>query len=496
MIRFRLLAPAVFAAVVMLSGSALAYVCHPMAPGTRTLTLSGSVQSVLVHGTKAEFLVGDARSCSRVAWSTADGTTTSSRAATCTSRSTQAARLAVAVDRRGRPVLVEGNRAVPLPAFARSATVADGIALVEATHPDSGVFAVRLRDGAFTYLGPEGHGFAPYIDSRGALFHDGESKRLLAAGKTVAMYVPRQNIVRGFRKTIQPLVTGGAIRGFSMDGLRVAVAVADRARHCDRVLYWNVAWRPVQRISAPSGPTCVAMGQTHIDTVSNGGFRAEWLATSRDGVRLIAGSPRCQEWVIRRLAAGQRLAAVAGNGATLAYATTAHDSSIVGVVSNRWRARQIGTGRGAVLALAADRAHVAALWRDGTVRVWTVRGALIARLHVGAARALAIERDRLAVLRGRQLVLYNLTGSRSIRSFSVPGATGVDLQYGIAAFRRGREAVILDTATGRTAVVGRAPRTLLGVQIEGPGLAYSWTSARRGFARFVPTIQLDRALQR
>jgi hypothetical protein len=53
---------------------------------------------------------------------------------------------------------------------------------------------------------------------------------------------------------------------------------------------------------------------------------------------------------------------------------------------------------------------------------------------------------------------------------------------------------VLDTVTGRTAVVGQAPKALLGVQIEGPGLAYAWTTARSGVARFLTTAQLERAL--
>jgi hypothetical protein len=75
-------------------------------------------------------------------------------------------------------------------------------------------------------------------------------------------------------------------------------------------------------------------------------------------------------------------------------------------------------------------------------------------------------------------------------------ARGLDLQYGVAAFAVGRNATVLDTATGHVAVVGRAPRPLLGVQIEGPGLAYAWTTDRSGVARFVPTRQIERALGR
>ena len=49
-----------------------------------------------------------------------------------------------------------------------------------------GVYAVRLSDGLFGFLGPDGGGFAPRFDAQGGvLFHDGESKLALRQGKTV-----------------------------------------------------------------------------------------------------------------------------------------------------------------------------------------------------------------------------------------------------------------------------------------------------------------------
>lgn len=495
MVRVRLTALVVPLAAIVLAGSALAYVCHPLSAGARMLSLDGTVRSVAVHGGLAEFVVAGRHGCSRVTWSTASGATHRT-AAVCAVRSTQSSgrSVPVSVDRRGQPVLHAGGRLVPLPTFARSATEFGGIAIVDATRPDSGVFAVRLSDGAFTYLAPNGRGFTPRIDGRGVVLHDGENKRALRAGKTLAMFVPRRALVQGFAKTTAPMVSG-SIGGFSMDGLRVVLTVHDLGARCDRVLYWNVAWAPVQQISAPSGPTCLARGRTRLGAVAVGGFRAEWLAGSSNGTRLIAGSPLCQEWVVRRLA-GQRLAAVAADGATIAYATTMRGRTSVGIVGGNWRARQITSGSGSALALAADGTHVAVLWPNGTVEVRTIEGLRLATLHVGRGRAVALEGTRVAVLRGSRLDLYDLESHRRIGSFEARGAAGLDLQYGVAAFARGRDAVVLDTATGASAVVAHAPRSLLGVQIEGPGLAYAWTDATHGVARFVTTAEIDRALGR
>src|SRR5262249_19514341 len=159
------------------------------------------------------------------------------------------------------------------------------------------------------------------------VFHDGESKRALREGQTIVKFVPREAIAHAFARASTPILLGGAVNAISMDGLRVALAVRDRTGGCDRVLYWNVAWPPVQRISAPSGPTCApGVRGTSIGRLAIGGFRTEWLASSPRAVRLMAGSPRCQEWVVRRLEARtERLTAVAADGATIAYATSLHE---------------------------------------------------------------------------------------------------------------------------------------------------------------------------
>jgi hypothetical protein len=492
-VRFRLLALGVPLAAAALAGSALAYVCHPGAPGTRTLSLSGTVRSAAIRGHGVDLLVARAGACKRVSWSTATGAVLVAPGS-CVLRQPQVAGASVGVDGRGRPVLRYAGRVLPLPTFASAATVQGGLALVTATQPDGGVFAVRLRDGAFTFLGPNGRAFAPQLGHAGAVFHDGENKRALRSGRTIVKFVPRRGIARGFARTLAPLALGGPVQALSMDGLRVALAVGDRRGTCDRVLYWNVAWPPVQRISAPSGPTCLpGVRGTRIGAVAIGGFRAEWLASSPRGVRLIAGSPRCQEWVVRRLD-GQQLAAVAADGQTIAYATTMHGRTSVGIVTGGWRPRQIAAGAGAPL-LAADRMHVAVLWPDGTAEVRSVSGRLVARLQVGPARAVALEGQTFATLRGRSLDVYDLRTATRVRTIPVPaGAAGLDLQDGVAAYARGRDAVVVDTATGRSAVVGHAPRALVGVQIERPGLAFAWSTVRSGVARFVPIVKLLAAL--
>ena len=489
----RLLALAAPLAAAVLTGSALAYVCHPAAPGTRTLSLAGTVRAASLLGGRAELVVAARGGCRRVSWSTATGAVRT-RASSCAVRTPAAQSAGVAalgVDTRGRPVLRLAGRTLPLPADAKAVTVDHGLALVQTTRPDRGVFAVRLRDGAFTMLGPDGGGFAARLDTRGALYHDGESKRALRDRTTVVRFVPRQAILAGLARTTTPLTTGGAINAISMDGLRVALAVRDRTGVCDRVLYWNVAWPPVQRISAPAGPTCDAGARgTRIDALAIGGFRTEWVAAQGGAVRLIAGSPKCQEWVVLRLGRGG-LRALAADGSTVAYATRAG----VGVVTGSWRPRPIATGSGAPRAVTVDGSRVAILGSDGNVEIRTTGGALVARPHVGAAHAIALEAMRLVALRPGRLDVFDTRSGARIRSIVVAaGAHGLDVQDGVAALARGRYAVVVDLRSGRTAVVGAGPRPLVGVQIERPGLAYAWSTGRSGVARFVPAGRIDAAL--
>ncbi len=118
-------------------------------------------------------------------------------------------------------------------------------------------------------------------------------------------------------------------------------------------------------------------------------------------------------------------------------------------------------------------------------------------MHVGSARSIALEGNELVALRGTRLEAFDLARGTLRHSWPAPAAArDLDLQDGVAAFASGRTAVVLDTATGRTAVVGRGAGRLTGVQIEGPGLAFAWRSGQKGVARFLTTRRVDLALGR
>src|SRR5205085_6545199 len=103
------------------------------------------------------------------------------------------------------------------------------------------------------------------------------------------------------------------------------LAVAGGAGRCDRVVFWNIAWRSVEQVSEKVGPTCTPYGGSgRITDIALGGARAQWLTVYRGRPMLVAADAiGCQEWVIRRLSDLGRRISVAGLGAdgpTLAFA--------------------------------------------------------------------------------------------------------------------------------------------------------------------------------
>ncbi len=338
--------PVVLAIVVaagVFAGAAVAYVCHPSVAGTRMLTVHGSVVSLKARGAGFDLVLKGTGQCTKLSWNVATGASRSLSLGCPPPVRVQASSTpsALAAGAAGQRVVVQRGsgtapdllkvfgaggtpvRTLPLPARPETLQSSGGIAVFSAK--GAGVFAVRLSDGLYGYLGPNGGSFAPVLDGRGVLFHDGESKGALRDGNTVLEFVPRAAIAKIIARTAKPLVTGGPIRSISMDGPRVALAVGDTQGRCDRVLYWNVAWWPVQRISSTSGVTCMIRPHgMEIPRVAIGGFRSEWVTAEAGASRLIAGSPLCQEWVLGRFPEASQVTALAGDGATLVFAVTIH----------------------------------------------------------------------------------------------------------------------------------------------------------------------------
>jgi hypothetical protein len=368
----------------------------------------------------------------------------------------------------------------PLPVQPRSVSRLGNL-VVFAARGGGGLYAMRLDTGRFGLLGPLRASDVPQLTERGVFYQDNEFKRDTREGVVRLKFVPTAGILERIAVATRPIRTGDPISSLSMDGARVALAVTGRRETCDRVLYWNVAWPPVQRVSAPAGPTCAWRERTAIRNVAIGGFRAEWAAASAGETRIVWGSPLCREWVVRRLHAGDRLTALAADGSTLAFAVAGKHPSVAVVDGHR----ALDIARGTATQLAVSGRHIAVLWADGTVGVYGVRGRVQRVVDARGARAIALDGASLIVLGRRTLRTDG-------RTFRVPSAETVDVQDGIAVLAAGRTAYAVDLRNGRTATIGRGTTPLVGIQIERPGAAYAFGTQ----ARFVPTATLERLLGR
>jgi hypothetical protein len=476
---------------------ALAYLCHKDPPGTRAIAFRGVVDSYEAHGMHALIHLRTPSGCRTAVWNAKNGASLVRRDR-CTARA--AARQLAAAPAQDRAPRLRGW---PLPVRARTVAWRGEFAVFSGVG-SGGLYALRLRDGRFGVIGPNRSYDVPQLVRHGVFYQDDEFKREARRGIVRMKFVSNTGIASIIRRAQQPLTTRGRIAALSMDGPRVALAVANPNARCDRVLYWNVAWRPVQRISAPDGPTCAPRARTAISAVAVGGFRAVWLRSSGAEQALVAGSPLCQEWIVRRLSlgpGGDTVDALAADGSTLAFAITRHEresrgDSTVAVVSNRFRAVDIASGTGPPQTLAVDRSRIAIVRADGVAEIRDAHGALLDTLYLGRVDAVALRGDTLLAVKGTRLDQYLLSTGARVRSWHF-GATvlGIDVHYGIAVATTAHKVFAINVQSGRRALLGHAPARIVGAQIEAPGVAFAYNRAVRGVARFIPLAMVERELR-
>jgi hypothetical protein len=503
---------AVTAVGLAVAAPALAYLCHRDPAGTRVLFVHGSIDEYSAAGTRITFGLHGPQGCRTAVWDAKVGTVNELRS-TCARREPArllASRQQTTIEPGGpmRPPILNvwtSGRLThrwPLPAPARTLAVFGGVGVFSSAG-GGGLYGIRLADGHIGLIGPNRPADNPRLTRAGVFYQDDEFKQDRKQGIVRLKFVPSRGIAAIIDRAQRPLLTSGRIAGLSMDGPRVALAVADPSRVCDRVLYWNVAWRPVQRISAANGPTCVLGRHTVISRIAVGGFRAAWLRSSGSEQAIIAGSPRCQEWVIRRLRTGpggDTVSAVVGDGKVLSFAITRHQrelrgTSEIGVISGGFRAVDIASRAGVPENLAVDGRRVAILWDDGVVEIRGLRGRLLQKFELGSSHAIALSGGSLLALRDGRLDSYSLRSGERVAVWAVaPDVTALDVQYRVAILHSGRVVYGLDLDSGRSAVLGRAPSAIVDAQIEAAGLAYAYNVHSGGIGRFVPMAAVEQAL--
>jgi hypothetical protein len=291
-----------------------------------------------------------------------------------------------------------------------------------------------------------------------------------------------------------------------MDGQRVALAVTDPRGVCDRVLFWNVAWHYVSRLTSTTEATC-APGHAPggITRVALGGITAEWVTSYGDRSTLLAANIiACREWVISRLengAGGDHLGGIGADGGLLAYAVGRQERELRGqavlarVVGAGVRSEPVADGGGIPVAVSVDSRRIATLRQDGSVDVRGGDGALLRLIRPAAPRAIALRKELLTVVeRADRLDVFDIATGRRMRSIALPSGVGpaVDLHYGVAVVTAGSRVYGVDVNTGRVRVLAVAPAAVK-AQIEAPGVVYGFNRAGHGYLRFIPFSEVRSA---
>ena len=494
------------------SGDALR--CHPDLPGTRSLTVNGSVTGyAFANGRVAVHWVRTAKCAGTTVWNyTAAARATASSA--CNGTAAHATRVAAqrlvaaqgsrvvrvvlapaSVDRADRLVVLDRathRRVASWPLFERPTRVAlyGDIAILSAADRH-GLYALRITDGRIAMLGIAHAADRPVIGPQGVLYQDDLDLAMHRAQpdrvtlKLLSLAAVRRELARAGEQ-----IGTSRINAISMDGKRVAFAVHDPQGNCDKVLFWSIPWHFASRLTQRLGPTCLP---THasggITNVAIAGDRAVWTTQYGGRTRVLAASIiNCVEWVIARPVTGvERVSGLAGDGGVLAFAL---DRS-VGLVPGGWRSHEIARSNVQLAAISADSGRVAELGENGTVTVVSRGGRVEGRFFVGKARTIALRRNTVAVLRHGRLDVYETSSGRLAHSWNVPAnAKSVDLHYDIALLAAGRDVIAVNAATGRTARLLHAPGPVA-AQIEAPGAAVQFNVGVRGYLRFIPMSTIE-----
>jgi hypothetical protein len=486
---------------------AIAYVCHPDPAGTMAVTLHGQVVGYTLKGTSLVVAIRSRGACTTRSWSSEQESTTASVSCAAVAAAPRAAapkavRIVKPLGQIDRPdriaVLDPGGRVTrswPLPVRVRPHTlqVAGSLAAYSALG-GNGLWVTRLTDGRTTFVAPVRTGDRPRLTLGGIAYVDNVYKPMPANRPTVK-FVPTRSLYGELAQVGRPVYAGGAIRSFSMDGTRAALAVSGGPAGCDRVVFWNIPWRSVEQVSQKAGVTCAASGASRrITQVALGGARAQWM-TNQNGRAIIVAADDigCQEWVISRLPLrhGYSFAGIAADGSTLAFALGGRMHSSVGMVTGTYRSRDLYGATGTIRSLAADSAHTAVLWSDGRIDVRARNGSTLETYAAPTAASLGL-RGNVVVATTRTGRLDVYSAGRQVHSWPLPVGTRhpVDLQYGIAVVTAGNGVYGLNISTGRTAQLAWTP-SAPAAQIGSVGVAYKYGSV----AQLIPMSRVEAAVR-
>ena len=497
--------------------------CHPDLPGSRSVTVAGQVtgyrfagRGTLVASVQTKRCAGVARwnyraSAHATAAVVCRGANAGGSGATpqhfVAAQGDRLVRIVLAPDGVDRPDRLDvfargtGRRIASWPLIDRPARVVlfGGIAILSEAGRNP-LYALRISDGRIAMLGIARAGDRPIIGRDGVVYQDDLSEKThrLAPNRVTLKLLPLTTVERELSLADQQIQTHWRISAIGMDGRRVAFAVHDPTNRCDVVKFWTPPWHFVARVTHPSAATCLPHHQAGgVTNVATAGERLIWTTRYGNTTRVLAASTiGCKEWVVARPAAGAPVAALAGDGDVLAYALRGAGSAdrpgTVGLVdTGEWYGEVLSQSPAEIAGISVDSDQIATLYRTGTVTVMRENGDLVSSFAAGPARAVALRKNTLAVLRSGHLDVYRADTGLLTHSWAVPAnARSVDLQYGIAVIAAGGDVFALNVATGHTArllhVRGRAA-----AQIESPGAVVQFNVGGRGYLRFIPLSTIE-----
>jgi len=528
-------------------GSALAYVCHPDRPGTRSLNVKGRIDAYSMRGSRVA-IAFTARGCERVmTWyplalrasrshcRTDPGGTASQPTGSAAviepgntvaiyrgSRRVREYRLAalgppkkavlrgrslvvltagdLLADRPDRLTLYDARtgalvRNWPLPASASTLDVARGVALLATPN---GVYAVRLRDGVSAIVGVKHRGDDPQIEAPGVVYHD-DAGKTGRASPGVLKFVPFSVVGKELRPA-GPLHVPTKIGDFSLDGRTAIFVSRGSAGHCDRIGMWSIPWHfAITLMSEP--PFCPEHGSPGgIVSLALGGQYFEAVTTYGKTQTLVTSTiVRCVERVIARAsirAGGASVRSIAADGTTMAYGQgRTAGAGRVGFVSGL-TAHGATSSDSAPQQVSVFRDKVAVLRADGLVDLFAGQ-TLVGAYYPTGARAIALRGAQLVVLtRRRTIDVFSLSDGSLVHSWHVARGVSraIDVHFGVAVFTVGRRAFALRLSNGRIATLVKTPGAVA-AQIDDVGVVYRYNARGQGYLGFIPFSAVARKLR-
>ena len=309
------------------------------------------------------------------------------------------------------------------------------------------------------------------------------------------------------------------IEALAMDGSWLAYDVRGSTA-CNKLFAWNVQTGAGAVVSGKA--TCDADGTSTgagVREIAIAGPRIAWIVnqggnTESDDYLYTASLPKPKEKLLAGGVrtgdidgglAGDGIGGLVGGGDRLAvnrWTTDAHNAFTKGsLVRIGGGLTTIATGTATLKASSLDLHRVAVLRADGKVALYdTEKGAVLLEVAPTSAREVTLRKDNLIVLtKARTLEIYDSHSGALRKTWPVvPGAAQLDVHSGIAVYAVGRKVHALRLSDGKDIVLATAPRAIVGLEIELPGIVYAYNTVKGikdvGNLAFVPLSKVSSLL--